>query len=414
MTLNYPQDALLELERGNVVGAVELLTNRISSGSSDQASLHLIGHILMLAKKYDAAFEYLQQATKAGPKNEIVFFSLGTVAGYLGKLDICKLNFQEALSANPNNLALRLDIGRILKAFGCVADAIKCFDETLNIFPDCKDALTELQTATKDLRVAREDKYFSDNYRNYGPILFITQGRSAGDYALSEMLRRLNTFHIPDILTLWYPIDSILDPAVLKRHQKIGGIVAPHLYPLTENFILLKECGVKKLVVNIREPRQGTYSMARWIDEIGARKFPYEVPLLYANLPQNYFSLPFEEKLDHVIEWQLPQIVNFIDRWRQAGEDSRWGFQVHFSKFEVLKTDYDRYFREILDFYGIDFKNFEGEAYVSKPGESGRAGEHSFMRGLIDEWRTNVSDKQKVRMNELTPQALLDSFGWTR
>lgn len=410
--LEYPAQAVHELNSGNVHSAIQILERQLTFSNADIASLHLLGIIYLQSNNHRAAQQFLDRAVQLTSDNELIYFHRAIACESQGLHDEALASLDKAISLRPDFFEAHLIAGRILAAADRLSQALVHFDQALKASPHSDEALADFNQTLRRL----EDAVHGRAYNNFGPIVVTSQVHSAGNYIYAELARQLRLCprrNLTNDLTCWVNRDN-LDELIAK-----GGIALDHTSPRIENLLIFHHSGLKKLLVLIRDPRQAVYSTTRWYDHIKVRasqpNWPgFELPVMEAMLPEGYYSWPFEKKLDAMIETELPLSLKWLKGWFDASVDKRWNFEIKFGKHEDLKRDGKQFFHSILDFYGINPTALRDEIRDSRPGENGTPGEHAFRKGSTDEWRREMSADQIRRVNELVPDDLLAGFGWTR
>ena len=71
--------------------------------------------------------------------------------------------------------------------------------------------------------------------------------------------------------------------------------------------------------------------------------------------------------------------------------------------FELFRTDPDRYFSEVLDFYGVPQARFAAGAEAEVV---------HLRKGQTDEWLGVFTEAQRRHAWELIPGDMAEAFGW--
>ena len=270
---------------------------------------------------------------------------------------------------------------------------------TFDFAAQIKDKLNQaLPDRFEDLRIASIGDF--DAYRkkraSKEPIVIVTIPKTGTEFIRRTLDKKLDIEGMPisegewpNLLTSEYAVGQCL---------KTSAMAVTHLQCTPYNMFVLKNKGIKKLVVQVRDPRQVTLS---WLHHLEKIRFESNFRPEYFNV-KNYFELSFEEKLDYQLKYELPEFCAATQRWLDL--ESNDDFDVKFMTFNYLKAQPQKYFQEIYDFFSI--QGDVGEIDAPKPGKA------NFRKGQEDEWKSVFSDAQKAQASRLISSQLKDRFGW--
>jgi hypothetical protein len=193
-------------------------------------------------------------------------------------------------------------------------------------------------------------------------------------------------------------------PARMRDFGKGGIITKEHLAPTRFNVDALRQAGIDRLVLHLRDPRQVLLSWAYFVrDDIAQTPLG---PLWRQTCPPaDVLNADFGALLDWCVDRYLPHVVNFIEGWQAIADDPGTPLAVHFSTFEQFLESPAEHIGAILDFHETDRSAMAGGA---------DAADGHFRRGQRDEWRDVLTAAQKARANAQLPAGMMDRFGWTR
>ena len=184
-----------------------------------------------------------------------------------------------------------------------------------------------------------------------------------------------------------------------------GGLIAKEHIPATpHNLETLAACGIDKLVLNLRDPRQASLSWAHFVkNDVSMRLL---APIWRKIVPPRpVLDSDFPFLLDWVIERYLPLSLTWIAGWT---EEMKRGdaatVRVHAARFETFREDPATYFSELLDFLEIERAAFSLTATAETV---------HLRRGATDEWRSVFSPEQAERAWAKIPAELAAAWGWT-
>ncbi|TAE90941.1 MAG: tetratricopeptide repeat protein, partial [Verrucomicrobia bacterium] len=170
-------------------------------------------------------------------------------------------------------------------------------------------------------------------------------------------------------------------------------------------------CITDKLVVHVKDPRQGLLS---WIHHILRARQNFNMDQLelfrhYTLGDAGYFDMSPTAQIDYQIDSEngyLPYAIKWIEGWLEAAEDPNLPLRILFTKFEDLATQPKIFFENILDFYEVEKSSFTfPEPPQFKQGTR-------YRKGSTDEWREVFTSEQKEKATKMISKRLLDRFGW--
>jgi hypothetical protein len=220
--------------------------------------------------------------------------------------------------------------------------------------------------------------------RGVPPIVIATQPKSGSVFMLNTLCGGLDC-----PATLVVPLEHLdyLGPARARLAEVAGGgaVCVDHLFANTETLDAVREAGIARLVVHLRDPRAATLS---WCHNL---------------VDAAYVSLPRRERIRRIVrrcqasfeadylEW-LPFWCRFQEDWLRALDEGVPGLAF-------LRTDYDElaaegaFFDRLLGFFGCEPGLFD--AGVLAQSREVRAGH--FRKGLRREWESVLSAETLAR-----------------
>jgi tetratricopeptide (TPR) repeat protein len=238
--------------------------------------------------------------------------------------------------------------------------------------------------------------------RGLPPMLINTLPKSASESIWNRLAEGLGLAQ--SHLSLGLFPDCCLVPARLHSASS-GGLVAKEHIPATPfNLQQLAQHGLTKVVFHQRDPRQATLSWAHFVQsDVSMRLMG---PIWRKTVPPaEILRAPFPVLLDWCIDRYLPITIDFIRGWTALRDDATQPVEVLFLTFEQFLAEPERYFSQILEFYGIARDAFAAEAEAEVV---------HLRRGLVDEWREAFTAAQKERAWRQIPAELAEAYGWTR
>lgn len=172
---------------------------------------------------------------------------------------------------------------------------------------------------------------------------------------------------------------SALDYFVVETWARLvaqGGCVThEHVGPSHGNLEILEECGVRKLIVQIRDPRASLFSLYHHM--FGSDPPSETIPPL-GSFAREYYG----------------HLVNWLDGWIQYEGRSDRQMDLYFLNYESIRTDAVRAIAKAITFAtGLDLE----ATIASSLEERGKSGEapHNFRLGEPDGWR-GAADEELV------------------
>ena len=237
--------------------------------------------------------------------------------------------------------------------------------------------------------------------RGLPPILINTLPKSASESIWNRLAEGLSMAQSHLSLGL-YP-DCCLVPARVKSAAE-GGLIAKEHIPATDyNLQQLAEHGIEKVVFHVRDPRQATLSWAHFVQSDVSMRLM--APIWRKVVPPaEVLKGDVAEVVDWSIEHYLPLAIDFMRGWTDLRGRTDAPVEVLFLTFEQFRTEPDRYFAAILDFYDLAPERFAADAEAEVV---------HLRRGLIDEWREAFTPAQQKQAWSKIPTDMAESFGWS-
>lgn len=222
-----------------------------------------------------------------------------------------------------------------------------------------------------------------------------------GSMFLAEVLRRnldlpWSTIAIPDHALRDRPVRPWL-----RRFAEGGVLAQEHLPGTVETRAALLACGVDRIIVHLRDPRQAMLSTLHHF----TKEYDMAAAIFTPWLPRGFPDLSFDERAAFLIENYFPEQMAWIEGWVEAA-DSHSSLKILFSHYEESVSNPLEFLRRTVNFYGIS-QDILASAVDIPPSK-----DLHFRRGLKEEWREAFSPSHLERMRALIPTALIARFGW--
>src|SRR3989338_120152 len=188
---------------------------------------------------------------------------------------------------------------------------------------------------------------------------------------------------------------DICDSAFSRIPKNGYSLFKTHLEPKHENIECIFRNGVDKVVVTYRDLRDVAVSRYNRLLDFPkpSKAFDYV----------DYRTMPKEKALDHSIEVIANDNVAWIRGWFEIAR--LYPGRVHFVRFEEMKKDTERVFRDVLIFYGIELADEKIAAIVEAAKGKGDVKKNlrkapllpwglssNFRSGKVGNWREELSD----------------------
>jgi Sulfotransferase domain len=172
-----------------------------------------------------------------------------------------------------------------------------------------------------------------------------------------------------------------------------GAAYTTHLRPYKRNISRFKRAGVRKIVVQVRDPRQRLLSLIHHV-------------LRYddAAVSSGFAALTIDEQAEALMEFYL-QSIDWIEGWVDAEKE----LDILFSTFEDFVRDRDAFVQRYLDFYGGPMEYFRLEHAINIHDGV----DYHFRSGQIDEWKQVFSPERAERLSAFLPRPIKQRFGWS-
>jgi hypothetical protein len=232
-------------------------------------------------------------------------------------------------------------------------------------------------------------------------IFLVTLPKSATVYIANSIASTLGYTLRHTIVTPTFPKNVVWAP--MMYDFKRGGLMSvSHMQPDAYNMRTVKEAGLRKGVLHIRDPRAALLSWVHFVnkrgDSIDAGTGSILNPLI-----ERARQVSFSDRVDGCIGGFFLDCVAWIEGWmEQLKIDPRMDFLI--VNHDELVADEEAYFDRIMKHYNLK----------AKISTVVRDETTHFRNGDNDEWRSVLSAKQIQTMNDAIPDWMWDRFGWQK
>ncbi len=235
------------------------------------------------------------------------------------------------------------------------------------------------------------------------PMLITTLPKSASESIWNRLAEGLGLAQSHISIGL-FPDCCILGPRARDFAQ--GGVISKeHVAATRHNLAMLREAGIRKVLVHLRDPRQAVISWAHFVrNDVSMRLL---APIWRKIVPP---AAVLAKDLDAVIDWSLENYltlqIDWVQTWVTVADDEAAGVELLFLDFEGFTQDSEGYLQQVLGFFRI-----APEAFDQARGAA--AEDIHLRRGETDEWRQVLSKAQQARALEIMTPELCQRFGWS-
>lgn len=181
-------------------------------------------------------------------------------------------------------------------------------------------------------------------------------------------------------------------PAWLRFAAQFPIALHDHTILSVANLRLLRDLGVQRIGLQVRDPRQCLLSLAHHDMASPIDTVPGSSDLLRAKGFEAYFDL--------IIESFAAEYAAWAATWKRRA--ARAGVEIRFFKHEVMAAKPRDFFGDMLDFFGAtDATRSRMSAAMTGVEDSRKGGDLNFRSGKTDEWRTVLTPAQVRRITEI-------------
>ncbi len=151
----------------------------------------------------------------------------------------------------------------------------------------------------------------------------------------------------------WYVEQDFSEPA-LRAHRRVPSIVHQHVKGTPPNVHLLKQYGVKPIIL-VRDLADILFSLHDHLDREGPA-----VPTGYVS--PHYFEMSLDERLMYLIRIHLPWYFNFLVSWQDAADaiPQKW------ITYEQLFADRVGTVLDVCEYCGLEISAAEVDASLAR------------------------------------------------
>jgi len=169
------------------------------------------------------------------------------------------------------------------------------------------------------------------------------------------------------------------------------SITRIHMHATELNINCLKNNGINKYIVMLRDPRDVLISFYHQVEKEGFSAG-------FVHLTREYFLLDRNDKIQYLIKYLLPRCIDYINSWDSP--DKKLGdLEILKLYYRDMISDPDNHFQKILNFYNIPLSCFDNSFINIKKGVR-------FRKGKIGNWKEYFTEEQKNLVNTICGDVL--------
>jgi len=239
------------------------------------------------------------------------------------------------------------------------------------------------------------------------PPMLVTTMPKSGTYFISGLFGAGLKIDSRIVSHQYFPDDVIRQPEL--RILSEGNCISQDHFGASRINLTHIARHVDRVLVHVRDPRQATLSYVHYLTDPSFRaNEAATLKFVYPPLPDNFYALSFEQRLDWGVDNWLPLLIEWVDGWLRAETEARTDggkLRIGFTRFEDMAVDQQAFTAHVLDFFDIPAERF------IRPPLKAEEVKH-FRRGESDEWRRVFNPDQSARAERLIPRAMAERFSW--
>lgn len=204
-------------------------------------------------------------------------------------------------------------------------------------------------------------------------------------------------FSCPDLYACGDYNTQLLIPEGMKNFLR-GYIFGAHMQASYHNMRILKESGIDRITVLLRDPRDAFVSWVHHLHELGLPARNYHSKIYH--IPRTYYDGSLEEQFRYQIRTFLPTTINWVEGWLDYYASNDREIDVLFVYYDELKREPVRYIRRIAEFHGLENVDYS-KIVVPEPGKM------HFRKGEHGQWREDIAAADQHLVDDLLQDRVL-------
>ena len=232
--------------------------------------------------------------------------------------------------------------------------------------------------------------------------------KSASTWFANLLARTIPAYHYfhPDAFRDRRGAGMKITESVMHEFSRRRSVARAHIPATEENLAAMNEC-FGRYVALVRDPRDVAlsiyyhlqrYPSSSFLRSDDRRFFPW------TQLDPSVRDLEKEPCLDVIIDQLMPEISTFIGDWLATAADSE---NCLLLQYEDVTTDPIAAVQDVLRFFEIRVGQNRIHRSLEKYGRQNLAvGQWKFRKGSIGDWRSELSPRQRTRLEEVCHECL--------
>ena len=193
--------------------------------------------------------------------------------------------------------------------------------------------------------------------------------------------------------------------------QLPAGVAQQHIAPTEYNLRLLREFGLARFVLVVRDPRDVLVSWFHHLQREDIRGQHWHYALCLANdlLCRDWYGLSREAQLDALIDCSFRKFQDWISGWVRVTDNT--DLQIRLLRFEDFVQDPHRTVEELFAWFG-QRRAISAAELPAVQGGAGIDRATHFRRGKVGSFRDELSAPQVARLDQLVEPALYSRLQW--
>lgn len=207
------------------------------------------------------------------------------------------------------------------------------------------------------------------------------------------------------------PLEQRVDPeGLLKLLASENSFSSSHLAPHPENIRMLRHAGIRKLALLARDPRDATLSYFWHLERPDIQQTSWIQLMLkgYGIIPEDYYTLSKEAKLNQLIETFYVRAQTWLHGWANVMEAK--SLDILLVRFEDMIKDNRAALQSIARHFGQDTTLTLAEHANKDAG--GVSLKTHFRRGEAGAYKDELSPAQVARMHALSNPEVFSYYRW--
>lgn len=377
---------------------------------SDSSILFNEGLNFLKDRRWDDAIHSFQEALKLEPNLLSARYHLGVISCEKQDYELAKVYFNQILAIQPQDPAalhmLAQIAFRVDSQLNLASQYLRMIIRNHPKWSKAYQILGDMYYQVNDPECLNYFKY-ALNYspeRNKIPGIFLnTLPESASHYVWESLAKGLHLNNHRFSISNQGFFNQKISALGAQRLALGGAISQAHLFSRPGNVKVLKRY-FEKIIIHVRDPRQIIFSRLQYLEQPEDQsKFEFALDLRRP-FPKDFFERDFTSKADWLIEYDLPDLIQWIEDWLQISQEKE-GIDILFTNFHQLYHEPKLFFDNILKFYNLEDIDFQ---YPSTK----QQGELNNEAGPLDKWEHKFNSEQVLKLNQALPDSLKLKFNW--